>query len=260
MVEVIILNKEPRYYLQTDPKWKNISYSVPGEQTTIGESGCGPSSAAMILSTLTGKEITPVDTCAWALKNGYKALMQGTYYSYFIPQFEEYGIKCQRLNFNRMINQPTNPVHDIAFDLLKKGYYLIALMGPGLWTNSGHYVVVWWVDGVIHINDPWSTRSDKLMADIGRFKNECRMYWAIDAQEYNIVEDEDMTQEQFNIMMKNYQDSLVSKDPDDWSEEARTWAEEKGLIIGDQFGNKQYKSPVTREQMVVFLKRLADMQ
>ena len=255
------MNKEPIYYLQTDPKWKNIPYSVPGEQTTIGESGCGPTSAAMLISTLTGMKVTPIDTCAWALKNGYKALMQGTYYSYFVPQFEEYGIKCERLNTSRILNDPKNKTHDIAFDLLKKGYYLIALMGPGLWTNSGHYVVVWWVNGVIHINDPWSTRSDKLMANVDRFRNECRMYWAIDAQEYNIEEDEEeLTQEQFNIMMKNYQDSLVSQDPSDWSEEARIWAEENGIIVGDQFGNKQYKAPVTREQMVVFLKRLADMK
>lgn len=34
-------------------------------------------------------------------------------------------------------------------------------------------------------------------------------------------------------------------------------AEEKGLIKGDENGNKQYKAWVTREQMAVFMQRLA---
>ena len=49
---------QPVSYFQTDPRWKNIPYAVKGESSTIGGSGCGPSSAAMILAT-------------WADKNAY---------------------------------------------------------------------------------------------------------------------------------------------------------------------------------------------
>jgi GH25 family lysozyme M1 (1,4-beta-N-acetylmuramidase) len=71
-------------------------------------------------------------------------------------------------------------------------------------------------------------------------------------------EDEEMTQGKFNEMMNNYLLSLKTKAPADWSKEAREWAESNGIIAGDENGNKQYKNFTTREQMVVFLKRVFD--
>ncbi|MBQ2829491.1 MAG: M15 family metallopeptidase [Oscillospiraceae bacterium] len=70
-------------------------------------------------------------------------------------------------------------------------------------------------------------------------------------------EDEDMTQEAFNAHMDAYLVQLGKKEPSAWSADARTWAEEMGLIVGDECGEKQYKAFVTREQMAVFLQRLA---
>ena len=50
---------------------------------------------------------------------------------------------------------------------------------------------------------------------------------------------------------------LAKQEPADWSKEERQWAEDNGLIKGDENGNKQYKAWVTREQMAVFMQRLA---
>jgi hypothetical protein len=45
------------YYSQEDPRWSNVMYSNHGDETqTIGTSGCGPTCAAMAISSLTGKE------------------------------------------------------------------------------------------------------------------------------------------------------------------------------------------------------------
>ena len=71
-------------------------------------------------------------------------------------------------------------------------------------------------------------------------------------------EDDDMTQEQFNEMMDTWLAQLAKQEPSDWSQDAREWAESSGLIRGDAEGNKQYKGFVTREQLVVFLKRMSD--
>ena len=188
------MNKKPVSYLQTDPRWANKDYSAKGESTTIARSGCGPTCAAMLIETITGKTYTPADACAWALKKGYKAPNQGTYYSYFTPQFKAFGIDCQQLNWNNVYGKPTDPVHKKAFDLLKQGYYLIAVMGKGTWTSNGHYIVVWWEDGKVRINDPNSTRSDRLNGDLATFKKQVKYYWAIDAREHNTQEeDDDMT-------------------------------------------------------------------
>lgn len=179
------MNKQPVSYLQTDPRWAKLPYRVPGETSTIGGSGCGPSCAAMLIETLTGQTFTPEDACKWSVEHGYKALNQGTYYSYFKPQFAAFGIDCQQLNGASLYGNPSSTVHDKAFDLLKQGYYLIACMGKGLWTSSGHFVVVWWEDGKVRINDPASTRAERLNGDPQTFRSQVKYYWAVDAREFN---------------------------------------------------------------------------
>ena len=72
-------------------------------------------------------------------------------------------------------------------------------------------------------------------------------------------EDEDMTQEAFDAQMDAYLARLAEKEPSTWSADARAWAEDAGLIVGNERGEKQYKAFVTREQMAVFLQRLAAM-
>lgn len=196
------MNKQPVSYLQTDARWKDKDYSAKGESTTIGRSGCGPTCAAMIIETLTGKTFTPADACAWSLKRGYKAPNQGTYYSYFVPQFAAYGIVCERLNTANLYGNKTSPVHAKAFDLLKKGYYLIACMGKGLWTSSGHYIMVWWEDGKVRINDPASTKDARLNGDLATFKAQVKYYWAIDARAYNTEVKKTVTKDEAKKIIK----------------------------------------------------------
>lgn len=66
------MNKKPVSYLQTDKRWKNEPYRVKGENSTIGSSGCGPTAAAMLIETITGKTYTPVDACKWSIDHGYE--------------------------------------------------------------------------------------------------------------------------------------------------------------------------------------------
>lgn len=65
--------------------------------------------------------------------------------------------------------------------------------------------------------------------------------------------EETMTQEQFDAMMADYLKRLAQKEPSNWSEEARRWAEENEVISGDEQGNKQYKKFCTREEMIQLL-------
>lgn len=187
------MNKRPVSYLQTDGRWRDKPYRVPGEQSTIGSAGCGPSCAAMVIATMKGKSVTPVETCAWSIRHGYKALNQGTYYSYFVPQLKVYGIECKQLLGSRIINQPNHPIHEQVKRYLSQGYYVIALMGPGTWTKGGHFVLLWGWDTKVRINDPASTRAERLNGDPEAFRREVRMYWLVDAREFNKEEDEVVT-------------------------------------------------------------------
>lgn len=179
------MNKQPVSYLQTDPRWSKKPYRVPGETATIGSSGCGPTAAAMLIETITGKTFTPEDACKWSVEHGYKALKAGTYYAYFKPQFAAFGISCDMLNWSKTYGKPDHANHKKVLELLKAGYYIIALMGPGLWTSGGHFVVVWWEDNKIRINDPASTRTVRLNGDPKTFFSQVNYYWWVDARAHN---------------------------------------------------------------------------
>ena len=210
------MNKRPVSYLQTDKRWKDKPYQVPGETATIGGSGCGPTAAAMLIETLTGKTFTPVDACRWSVEHGYKAKGQGTYYSYFAPQFEAFGIKCWQLSWTNVYHNPASKVHDQALEYLKQGYYLIALMKKGTWTSGGHFIVVWWADGKIRINDPASTRDSRVNGDINTFRNEAAYYWVVDARAYN-QEDDIVSYDKFKEYMDQYRQELGAAAPAPWA-------------------------------------------
>lgn len=179
------MNKKPVSYMQGDRRWGGKPYRVPGETSTIASAGCGPSCAAMVIATLKDKSVTPETTCAWSIAHGYKALNQGTYYSYFKPQMAAYGIDCRQLLSARILNQPAHPVHEQVRQYLAQGYYVIALMGPGTWTKSGHFVLLWDWDSKVRILDSASSADKRLNGDPAAFKNEARCYWLVDARDYN---------------------------------------------------------------------------
>ena len=112
-----------------------------------------------------------------------------------------------------------------------------------------------------HIEIRYNGVSEDIVAftNIPNVKGEFSYNPAQTEEKEEIVEkvvEEEMTQEQFNQMMTNYIVSLSKNGPSTWSSEAREWAEEMGLIQGDQYGNKQYKKFATREEMTQILFRL----
>jgi len=179
------MNKRPVYFMQTDARWKSKPYRATGETSTVGSAGCGPTCAAMVIQSMTGKGFTPLDACNWSMEHGYKALKQGTYYAYFQAQFKAFGIPCTQLNYDNLYGKADSSVHKQALELLQDGWYLIACMGKGTWTKSGHFVLVWWADGMIHINDPNSKEPARMNGNKKDFLSQVKYYWAIDARKHN---------------------------------------------------------------------------
>lgn len=259
------MNKRPVSYLQTDPRWAKKPYRVPGENATIGGSGCGPTTAAMLIETITGKTFTPEDACNWSMEHGYKALNQGTYYAYFTPQFAAFGIDCQMLNWINTYGKPDHQNHEKVVEKLKEGYYAIALMNKGLWTSSGHFVVLWWQDDKVRINDPASTKDARVNGDIQTFRSQAKYYWLIDARDHN-KEDDDMDQVKFNEMFKvamsEFRGELRDNDSGGWSKEARDWCVSVGLFAGNGTtdggeANMMWEDFLTREQAAQLFYRFA---
>ncbi len=172
--------KRPVHYLQTDSRWKKRNYSAKGESRTIGSSGCGPTAAAMVIATLKDQNVTPVSTAEWSMAHGYKALGQGTYYSYFVPQLAAYGIACKRLNTANLYGQSSSAAHTEALNALQNGDWVIACMGRGNWTSSGHFILLYACkDGIVYINDPASTASARTRNTWALFASQVKYLWTI---------------------------------------------------------------------------------
>lgn len=180
--------KKPVDYKQYDAKWASIDYSAKGETNTIKSAGCGVTCAAMVIATLKDKNVTPVTTAKWSKARGYKIKNQGTAYSYFKPQLSEYGINCTMLNSINVYKNRSALVHKTVANELKKGNWIISVMGPGNWTKGGHYVLAYaYEDGYIYINDSASTHANRLKAKIEDWQYEVKYYWKVDVPVENTI-------------------------------------------------------------------------
>ncbi|MCQ4637159.1 C39 family peptidase [Anaerovorax odorimutans] len=174
--------KQPKLYRQTDKRWASKPYRVKGkENSTIGGSGCGPTAAAMLVATFVDSKETPVTACSWAMKHGYKAVGQGTYYTFFEAYFRAHGMKCQQVPGANSYHKRNTSSDKEALAALKAGNYVIACMGPGLWTRGGHFVLAYkYENGKAYINDPASSASARAKNTWDKFSYEAKYYWIIE--------------------------------------------------------------------------------
>ena len=193
---------KPVDYKQNDSKWGGLSYAVDGEKSTIKSAGCGPTSLADVLATIVSPYIDPVTLASWARYHNYKVKNSGTSYSFFEPCAKAYGVTVRRLNTSNIYGIPWNGVHDKALAELQKGNWLIACMGKGNWTSSGHYVVAYgYENGYVYINDPASTKASRAKNTWELFKSQVKYYWAVEVpdeiKKNGIVKDGAYRQEDF---------------------------------------------------------------
>mgnify|MGYP002561192348 FL=1 len=133
------------YYSQLDNRWRYNMYSSVGDSSqTIGTSGCGPTSAAMVVSSIKGN-ITPNQMANLYTQYGYRSANQGTYWSAFKWTADVFDIgysECYKL--------------DDAVAKLKDNHYIIASCNQGLFTYGGHFIVLTGVEGdYIKVYDPY---------------------------------------------------------------------------------------------------------
>ena len=68
------------------------------KKQTISTSGCGPTSMAMVISSLTDYDVTPIDMASFSVENGYRTEDQGTSWSFFGAAAEFNFYNYQLLN------------------------------------------------------------------------------------------------------------------------------------------------------------------
>jgi peptidoglycan hydrolase-like protein with peptidoglycan-binding domain len=152
---------------QYDKRWAKTVYSNHGDKAqTIKSSGCGPTATADILATLVDATITPVETCAMAVANGFRTDNDGTAQNFF-PWI------AKKYKFSRYYETTSTAE---AIKALQSGAYVVALMGKGYWTKDGHYITLWkYAGGNIYANDPAS--SLRKYASVKVFEDQSRKYF-----------------------------------------------------------------------------------
>ena len=136
--------KEVVYFNQLEEPWASLPYA----SSTVANSGCGPTSMAIVISTLTGKNVTPEMTKSFAEDNGEYVQGQGTSHSFIGNAAAHWGLTCERVGKDRMDN---------VVQALKEGKMVVEICEAYTITggSSGHFIVLTGVtsDGYITIAD-----------------------------------------------------------------------------------------------------------
>lgn len=146
----------PRLY-QWDPRWGYTVYS----STTFALTGCCPTSLSMVYMGLTGKtDITPYDMGLRAQNGGYMTQYDGTDGAFLVNEAASLGLSCTEIGVSG----------DALREALEGGNVVICNVGPGDFTEGGHYFVITGIadDGTVSVNDPYSAERSSKTWDIDR--------------------------------------------------------------------------------------------
>ncbi|MDE5863148.1 MAG: C39 family peptidase [Lachnospiraceae bacterium] len=138
--------REQQYplFLQWDARWGYVPYG----DDNVGLSGCGPACLSMVIFSLTGNENATPDVIAeFSENNGYYVYGEGTSWSLMTDAAAYYGVKTEGLSLGEGNMK----------GYLDGGGMIICSMGPGDFTSSGHFIVIYGYDqdGFL-VNDPFS--------------------------------------------------------------------------------------------------------
>lgn len=165
---------EVMYYNQMDERWADVMY---GTSSTIGQGGCGPTSMAIVTSTLTGEAHDPVELAQWSVANGHRCEGNGSYHSLIPAAAAAYGLSCEK-----------NLDAQGIVDALSSGKLVVVIMSKGHFTRGGHFIVLRGVtsEGKILVADPASYGRSEQEWDLSIIMDESNKaagsggpYWAI---------------------------------------------------------------------------------
>lgn len=140
----------------------------------IGVQGCGPTSLSMVaLHLLQDAKFTPIYITDFAMQNGCYVEGVGTAWDLMTEGARRLGLKVQEVSL----------VENLVMRHLRQGRPIICAMGPGEFTQRGHFIVLVGVeDGKIRINDCNSKSHSEKLWEFEEFKDQIRNMWAYSAR------------------------------------------------------------------------------
>lgn len=160
-------SKEMPHFLQWDIRWGFADYG--GE--TVAYAGCGPVALSMVGYHLTKNEklFSPDKVVEFSLEEGYCVPDAGTAWALMDEGAESLGLQVENLPL----------VESMMIERLQEGKPIILIMGPGIFTGSGHFIVLrGYEDGYFLINDPNSIIRTEKKWKFSEFSDQILNIWA----------------------------------------------------------------------------------
>ena len=165
--DLVGTGKVPKLY-QWDERW---GYSKYGDKA-MGLTGCGPTCLSMVACYLTGDAAhSPDNMIRFALDNGYCSPGNGSSWTLFSQGAGKLGLTATELPL----------VKKTIFSHLEAGRQVICVMGPGVFTTAGHFIVMTGLkDGLICVNDPNSRANSQKLWDFDQISDQIRNLWMLE--------------------------------------------------------------------------------
>lgn len=154
-------------FLQWDERWGYQEYG----SDMLAITGCGPTCLSMVYCGLTGKtDKNPLEMARFSEEQGYYSDGIGTSWTLMSQGAIQLGLNVQEIPLTAQL----------IIDQLNAGHPVICTMGPGDFTDSGHYIVLLQVNdnGSIAINDPNSPQNSEKSWDLEQLMGQMKNLWA----------------------------------------------------------------------------------
>ena len=154
-------------FMQWDKRWGYINCG----NDVAGITACGPVCLSMCAYYLTGDaSYSPDKMIKFALDEGYCVYGNGTSWELFSKGAVDLGFDVTEIGLDK----------DRVINNLEVGNPIVAIMGEGDFTTSGHFIVFSGTEnGLIKVNDPNSYQRSELLWEFNDIKDQIRNLWVI---------------------------------------------------------------------------------
>lgn len=153
-------------FLQWDARWGYTQYS--GE--FFATSGCGPTCLSMVaLHLLQDATLTPRYVADFSQENGYYTEGMGSNWTLISEGGEQLGLEVEEIYLDKYT----------VMTELEAGNAIICSVGPGVFTYTGHFIVLSGIEnGLIRINDPNSRVNSEQLWKYEQIEDQVLGIWA----------------------------------------------------------------------------------
>jgi len=153
------------HILQWDERWGYFSYGT----SNIAVCGCGPTCLSMVFSALTGDfSITPDKLAVYGMEHDYINEENDTRWAFMTEAGDDWGIKCRE----EILDEKS------LFKEIEKGHPVVCSVGPGPFTDKGHFIVLAGIeDGKLIVNDPFSIKNSTRRWEYKEFEDQIKTMW-----------------------------------------------------------------------------------